>query len=58
MAFKDGSKQESFRLWAEGRSLERIQELVTAKHETVSGWVLDWERGRQLTWEPSVKKSN
>lgn len=58
MAFKDGSKAESFNLWQEGKSLEQIQKLVTAKPETVSGWIRDWERGSQGTWEPNIKNSN
>ena len=58
MPFKDGSKLQSFHLWRLGKSLREIQKAVTAEPETVKGWVLDWERGRQKEWKPEMKLSN
>lgn len=58
MAFRDGSKLDSFRLWVKGKPLDKIQGLVTAKAETVAEWILDWERGRQELWTPKIRRSN
>jgi hypothetical protein len=52
----DRTKQVAFRLWKEGKSLRDAQATISGTSETlassVSGWFLDWERGRQGKWEP------
>jgi hypothetical protein len=55
MAFKDGSKVKTFKLWKDGLTVRAIQGQVTAKPTTVRQWVLQWERGRQGKWNATVK---
>ncbi len=54
----DKTKEPAFAIWKEGKSLKEIQEEITRKSGTlpgsVGGWVKDWERGRQETWEPTL----
>ena len=65
----DKTKEPAFKLWLEGKSLEDIQEEIARTSKTqassVAGWVRDWERGKQATWDaeprvfmfgPSVRK--
>jgi hypothetical protein len=52
------TKELSFRLWKEGKSLSEIQAQVCrdsrALEESVKEWVIEWERGRQGKWEPKI----
>jgi len=56
----DKTKEPAFKLWLEGKSLEDIQQEIGRTSKTqassVAGWVRDWERGKQETWdaEPQV----
>ena len=54
MAFRDESKIKCVELWKDGASLREIQNQVTAKKESVKDWVLQWERGKQGTWDPII----
>jgi len=53
------TKELSFRLWKEGKSLAEIQSLVCRDSKTlfesVKEWVTEWERGRQGKWKPEIK---
>lgn len=50
------TKELSFRLWAEGKSLAEIQAQVCGDSPTLRGsvqeWVIEWERGRQMKRKP------
>jgi hypothetical protein len=52
------TKELSFRLWREGKSLAEVQAHIcrSAKvsEESVKEWVIEWERGRQGKWEPQI----
>jgi hypothetical protein len=53
------TKQVAFQLWKDGKSLREAQATIgkisnTLAH-SVSGWFLDWERGSQQLWEPTLK---
>ena len=52
------TKELSFRLWKEGKSLAEIQSLVCRDSKTLlesaKEWVTEWERGRQGKWEPKI----
>lgn len=62
MARGDKTKRRAFEVWVRGKSLEDIQyEAIrgsTTLPASVRGWVLDWERGKQRTWNPKIKNSN
>ena len=55
----DATKAPAFQLWKAGKSLEDIQQAISARSKTkatsVAGWVRDWERGRQQQWAPKIK---
>ena len=55
----DNTKQVAFKLWKSGKSAREAQTTIAGISETqassVSGWYLDWERGRQCEWEPKRK---
>jgi hypothetical protein len=52
------SKELSFRLWKEGKSLTEIQAQISgeskALQESVKQWITEWERGRQGKWDPDI----
>jgi hypothetical protein len=54
------TKELSFRLWKEGKSLTEINAQVCRDpktlEESVRQWVTEWERGRQGKWEPEISK--
>jgi hypothetical protein len=56
-----GSKGKSlaYPYWLAGKSLSTIQKAVCPitgdQPSSVKGWVLDWERGKQGTWKPTIK---
>jgi hypothetical protein len=54
----DRTKELSFRLWKEGKSLAEIQAQICRNskplEESVKQWVTEWERGRQVRWEPEM----
>ncbi len=58
MASGDKTKKPAFEMWKEGKSLKEIQEKIcratTTKPRSVKGWILDWERGKQSSWNPAI----
>jgi hypothetical protein len=52
------TKQLSFRLWKEGKSLREIQAQISGEskplQESVNQWITEWERGRQGKWDPDI----
>jgi hypothetical protein len=52
------TKELSFRLWKEGKSLREIQAQLSGEsktlQESVKQWITDWERGRQGKWDPEI----
>jgi hypothetical protein len=52
------SKELSFRLWKEGKSLTEIQARISGEsktlQESVKQWITEWERGRQRNWDPDI----
>ena len=52
------SKELSFRLWKEGKSLREIQAQISGEsktlQESVKQWITEWERGRQGKWDPDI----
>jgi len=54
------TKELSFRLWKEGKSLRDVQAQVCRDsktlEESVRQWVTEWERGRQGKWEPELPR--
>jgi hypothetical protein len=52
------TKELSFRLWTEGKSLAEIQAKLCSESKTSPGsvkdWIVEWERGRQRKWEPEI----
>jgi len=58
MAHGDKTKQVAFHMWVDGKSTSQIQEAIEGRSTTmrasVKGWILDWERGKQLNWTPKL----
>lgn len=58
MAHGDKTKEIAFNMWMAGKSLSHIQLSIqkksTTKPGSVSGWILDWERGKQNIWTPKI----
>jgi hypothetical protein len=54
------TKELSFRLWVEGKSVVEIQQQIgrdsVTLRSSVSEWIIEWERGRQATWKPELSK--
>jgi hypothetical protein len=54
----DRTKKLSFRLWKKGKSVDEIQTQICRNskqlEESVKQWVTEWERGRQVRWEPEM----
>jgi hypothetical protein len=51
----DRTKELSFRLWKEGKSVvEMICRNSKPLEESVKQWVTEWERERQARWEPEM----
>lgn len=52
----DKTKEPTFKMWVEGKSLAEIHAAIRKCSGTqagsVAGWVKDWQRGRQGTWTP------
>ena len=52
------TKELSFRLWKEGKSLIEIQAKISGEskplQESVKQWITEWERGRQGKWDPDI----
>ena len=52
------TKELSFRLWKEGKSLREIQDQISGEsktlQESVKQWITEWERGRQGKWDPDI----
>ena len=55
MPWGDGSKERSFQLWLQGRSVSEIVKRVSAERHSIRNWVLDWERGKQRKWNAHVR---
>jgi len=55
------TKELSFRLWLEGKSVAEIQQQMGRDSVTlrisVSEWIIEWERGRQAKWKPELSKT-
>ena len=53
-------KEIAFPMWLAGGSLAAIKEHVCEnsgdKPGSVSGWILDWERGKQANWNPTIRE--
>jgi hypothetical protein len=54
------TKELSFRLWVEGKSVAEIQQQIgrdsVTLRSSVSEWIIEWERGRQAKWKPELSK--
>ena len=54
----DRTKELSFRLWKEEKSLTEIQAQISRDskplEESVKQWIIEWERGRQGRWESNI----
>ena len=52
------TKELSYRLWKEGKSLREIQAQISGEsktlQESVKQWITEWERGRQGKWDPDI----
>jgi hypothetical protein len=52
------TKELSFRLWKEGKSVAEIQAQICRNskplEESIKQWVTEWERGRQAGWESEL----
>jgi hypothetical protein len=52
------TKELSFRLWKEGKSLAEIHAQISGQskvlQESVKQWITEWERGRQGKWDPDI----
>jgi hypothetical protein len=52
------TKELSFRLWKEGKSLTEIQAQISGEsktlQESVKQWITEWERGHQRKWDPEI----
>jgi hypothetical protein len=52
------TKELSFRLWKEGKSLREIQAQISGDsktlQESVKQWITEWERGHQGKWDPDI----
>jgi hypothetical protein len=52
------TKELSFRLWKEGKSLRETQAQISGEsktlQESVKQWITEWERGRQGKWDPDI----
>jgi hypothetical protein len=52
------TKELSFRLWNEGKSLREIQAKISGEsktlQESVKQWITEWERGHQGKWDPDI----
>lgn len=57
MATKNGWKEDAFRLWAQGATLSEIRQKSPAKENSLTQWVMEWERGSQRAWEPQIRRS-
>jgi hypothetical protein len=59
MALGDKTKKPAFEMWKAGKALKEIQKVIqqqsTTKPSSVKGWVMDWERGRQTSWNPKIR---
>lgn len=55
----DETKEIAFKLWRDGRSVQEIQREIDGVSGTrpgsVRGWILDWERGSQRAWAPTLR---
>ena len=53
------TKELSFRLWKEGKSLREIQDQISGEsktlQESVKQWITEWERGHQGKWTPTFQ---
>ena len=59
MAKGDGTKRPVFDMWKDGKSVEEIEKGLkkeipehTTKRGSLEGWIKDWERGKQGSWDP------
>jgi len=54
------TKELSFRLWLEGKSVAEIQQQICRDSVTLRGgvreWIMEWERGRQAKWKPELSE--
>ena len=54
------TKELSFRLWKEGKSLIEIQAKISGEsktlQESVKQWITEWERGHQGKWDADIFK--
>jgi hypothetical protein len=52
------TKELSFRLWKEGKSLRETQVIISGEsktlQESVKQWIAEWERGHQGKWDPDI----
>lgn len=52
------TKELSFRLWKEGKSLRESQAEISGESKTlqerVKQWITEWERGHQGKWDPDI----
>ena len=59
MPQRSGGKKRAYPLWLAGKTLEMIQREICGatgdKPSSVKDWIVDWERGNQGTWTPTVK---
>lgn len=52
-------KELAYPMWLAKKTLIEIQKYVCArtgdKPGSVKGWILDWERGEQGRWDPTIE---
>jgi hypothetical protein len=59
MPIGNKTKKPAFEMWLKGKALGDIQDAMRKRGTlpaSVKGWISDWERGRQQTWEPTLFK--
>jgi hypothetical protein len=54
----DNTKEQTFRRWLEGKSLDQIEREICGKSntqpESVKQWIREWERARQRKWDVDI----
>lgn len=58
MAHGDKTKEVAFQMWIAEKRLLQIQQHIkqtsTTTPSSVRGWVLDWGKAKQQTWNPKI----
>ncbi|MGH7256014.1 MAG: hypothetical protein ACREI3_09575 [Nitrospirales bacterium] len=54
MGFRHPAKERCFEMWAARRPFTEIFQRINAREATIRNWILEWERGAQQTWDPTM----